>query len=198
MLRGIVLSDSCHREQHRWLTGFQGGRAGLAGDSRDMCDGLECDGVIGVVSVHMTCQLRVRRKGGKGAAGAGPGRAGWGLGVSRGVRQDDVVEQGSSDGDHGVLFGGEEVGDIEEIGVWGTVLGGVVLFEGIGGGEFVLALVHEAGVVYGIALELMVVESFGVLEGVGLGDMGGVAVLTVTFEKASGGHFSTGGCWKVQ
>lgn len=136
----------------------------------------------------MTRQFRVRGKGGKGAAGTGPGRAGWGLGVSRGVRQDDVVEQGGSDGDHGV-GGGEEVGDIEEFGVGGRVLGDVVLLEGIGGGEFELAFVHEAGVVSGIALELVVVESDGVLEGVVLGGVGGVAVLAVTFEKALGGHF---------
>lgn len=200
MLCGVVLSDSSHREQRRWLAGIRGRWTGLASGSWDMCDGLECDGVTGVVSVHVPCQLRVRRKGGKGAAGTGSGRAGASLGVSwaRGLREDDVVEQGSSDGDHGVLFGREDVGDIEETGVGGTVLGGVVLFEGIGGGEFVLTFVHKAGVVYGIALELMVVESFGVLKGLVLSGVGGVAVLAVAFEKASGGHFSMGGCWKVQ
>lgn len=69
------------------------------------------------------------------------------------------------------------------------MLGAVVFFEGMGGGEFALAFFHEAGVVYGIALELMVVESFGVLEGVALGGVGGVAALAVALEKASGGHF---------
>lgn len=138
----------------------------------------------------MTCQLRIRRKGGKGAAGTGPGRTGWGLRVSRGVRQDDVVEQGSSDWVHGVGGGGgEEVGDIEEFGIGGRVLGDVVLFEGMGGGEFALTFVHEAGIVSGIALELMVVESDSMLEGVVLGGVGRVAVLAVAFEKALGGHF---------
>lgn len=189
VLCGVVLSDSSHREQDRWLSGMRSRRTCLASGGWDMRDGLECDGVTGVVPVHVPCQLSVRRKGGKGAAGTGPWRAGWDLGVSRGRRQDDVVEQGSSDGDHGVFVGWKEVGDIEEFGVERRVLGGVVLFEGMGGGEFELALFHEAGVVYGIALELMVVESFGVLEGGVLGGVGGVAALAVTLEKTSGGHF---------
>lgn len=189
MLCGVVLSDSSDREQDRLFSGMRSRWACLASDGWDMRDGVECDGVTGMVSVHVPCQLRVRRKGGKRAAGTGPWRAGWGLGVSRGIGQDDVVEQGSSDGNHGVFVGWKEVGDIEEFGVEGRVLGCVVLFEGIGGGEFALAFFHETGVVYGIALELMVVESFGVLEGGVLGGVGGVAALAVALEKASGGHF---------
>lgn len=113
MLCGVVLSDSSDREQDRWFSGMRSRWTCLASDGWDMRDGVECDGVTGMVPVYMTCQLRVARKGGKGAAGTGPWRPGWGLGVSRGIGQDDVVEQGSSDGDHGVFAGWKEVGDIE-------------------------------------------------------------------------------------
>jgi hypothetical protein len=100
----------------------------------------------------------------------------------------DVVEQACSDGEHGV-FGGEEVGEGEDFRVWGRVLSGVVPFEGRGGGEFALAFVHEAGVTCGIALQKIVVRFDGVLEGVVLSGVSGVAVFGVALEKASRGHF---------
>jgi len=101
---------------------------------------------------------------------------------------EDVVEQGSSDGAHGVR-GGEEVGEREDFRVWERVLGDVVPFEGRGRGEFALAFVYEAGVARGIALQKIVMGFDGVLEGVVLSGVGGVAVFGVAFEKASRGHF---------